>query len=103
MVLARFCVLVALRVCAFTFQFSRTGLWHVGLMSWPSVPRCGLVAAPVWCPLALLLWLVGELALLPFLFAAEPGLWLHLRVRSTLLSVMAFSSSTHRVPPSFHE
>ena len=29
----------------------------------------------IWCPLALLLWLFGELAPLPFLFAAGPGLW----------------------------
>ena len=46
MVMARFCVLVALRACPFTFQFSRTGLWHVVHLPRPSVPSCGLVAAP---------------------------------------------------------
>ena len=34
-------------------------------------PGCGAS----WCPLVLLLWLVSELAPLPFLFAAGPGLW----------------------------
>ena len=44
---------------------------HVEAFCVPLWPGCGAS----WCPLALLLWLVGELAPLPFLFAAVPGLW----------------------------
>ena len=67
--------------CVVTFQFSRTGLRHVVLMlrvqflsSCPSVPSCGLVAAPVgalWpsCCGSLASWLLFSSCLL-----AVPGL-----------------------------